>query len=202
VPARSRLSSAEFFDRLRALNSLDERRAFEQELGTEPAAILAADSSGFTRTTQRLGIVHFLGIMTLAYRELVPIIERAGGSVLSENADNIMAIFDEPRAAAAAAQEMQAALARRNDASPDVERFSMCIGIDYGPVLRLTDNAYGDHVNKAFKIGEDLARRGETLVTHAVAAVLDAGAATYIRTAHLGDEPVKLYRVGPEATDR
>jgi adenylate cyclase len=202
VPARRRLSSAEFFERLRTLNSLDERRKFEQELGTERAAILAADSSGFTRTTQRLGIVHFLGIMTLAYRELVPIIERCGGTVLSENADNIMSIFDDPRAAAIAAQEMQAALGRRNDAVPDVERFAMCIGIDYGPVLRLTDNAYGDHVNKAFKIGEDLARRGETLVTHAVAAVLDEGTATYIRTAHLGDEPVKLYRVGPEAKDR
>jgi class 3 adenylate cyclase len=202
VPEQSRLSSVAFFERLGALHSLDERRKFEQELGTEPAAILAADSSGFTRTTQRLGIVHFLGIMTLAYRELGPIIERGGGSVLSENADNIMAIFDDPRAAAAAAQEMQAALARRNDAVPDVERFSMCIGIDYGRVLRLSDNAYGDHVNKAFKIGEDLARRGETLVTHAVAAVLDEGSATYIRTAHLGDEEVKLYRVGPEATER
>ena len=30
----------------------------------------------------------------------------------------------------------------------------------------------------------------------------DEGAATYIRTAHLGDEEVKLYRVGPAAKDR
>jgi class 3 adenylate cyclase len=199
VPPK-RLSSAQFFDRLRGLRTLDERRAFERELGTEDAAILAADSSGFTRTTQRHGIVHFLGVMTLVYDELLPIITAGGGEVLSENADNILAIFRDPRDAATAAQAMHAALGRRNADLPAVERFWICIGIDYGPVLRLTDNAYGDHVNKAFKIGEDLARRGETLATREVVATLLDGTATYIRTAKLGDEQVKLYRVGPAAT--
>jgi len=199
VPAPRRLSSAEFFERLRGLRSLEERRSFERELGTENAAILAADSSGFTRTTQRHGIVHFLGVMTLAYTAVVPVIIKLGGTVLSENADNIMAIFDDPRAAADAAQRMHALLEARNEKASELERFWMCIGLDYGPVLRLTDNAYGDHVNKAFKIGEDLARRGETLATHAVAAVLPSGTATYIRTSKLGDEDVKLYRIGPAA---
>ena len=199
MPEPRRLTSAQFFERLRQLRSLEERRSFEQELGTEKAAILAADSSGFTRTTQRHGIVHFLGIMTLAYTELVPVIEQLGGTVLSENADNIMAIFDDPRAAADAAQRMHELLDSRNAQASELERFSMCIGLDYGPVLRLTDNAYGDHVNKAFKIGEDLARRGETLATHAVAATLPVGTATFIRNAKLGDEDVKLYRIGPEA---
>jgi class 3 adenylate cyclase len=184
------------------MRSLDERRAFERELGTEKAAILAADSSGFTRTTQRHGIVHFLGVMTIAYDELIPIIERCGGEVLSHNADNILAIFGDPRAAADSAQAMHDALNRRNASVSEVERFGMCIGLDYGPVLRLTDNAYGDHVNKAFKIGEDLARRGETLATHAVAATLPAGTATFIRNAKLGDEDVKLYRIGPPAARR
>lgn len=199
VSAPRRLTSVEFFDRLRALHSLDERRAFEHDLGTENAAILAADSSGFTRTTQRHGVVHFLGVMTLAYDRLTPIIKEAGGEVMSENADNILAIFNDPRAAAEAAERMHATLNRRNAEVSEVERFAMSIGIDYGPVLRLTDNAYGDHVNKAFKIGEDLARRGETLATHAVAATLPVATATFIRTTKLGDEDVKLYRIGPAA---
>ncbi len=202
MPPPRRLTSAEFFERLRGLRSLEERRTFEHELGTENAAILAADSSGFTRTTQRHGIVHFLGVMTIAYDELIPLIEGSGGEVLSHNADNILAIFDDPVAASDAAQAMHAALNRRNAGLSDVERFGMCIGLDYGPVLRLTDNAYGNHVNKAFKIGEDLARRGETLATHAVAATLPAGAATFIRNAKLGDEDVKLYRIGPAAARR
>ncbi|HJQ38465.1 MAG TPA: hypothetical protein VKB93_15105 [Thermoanaerobaculia bacterium] len=54
-------------------------------------------------------------------------------------------------------------------------------------------------MKKAFKIGEDLARRGETLATHAIAASLPVGTATFTRNAKLGDEDVKLYRIGPAA---
>jgi len=190
-----RISSREFFDRLRSLRSLDERREYERELDTEPTAILAADSSGFTRTTQRHGIVQFLGLMTLAYAELIPIIKRHGGTVLSENPDNILATFDDPSDAARAASDMHAALERRNAPLPETERFSVCIGIDYGPVLRLTDNAYGDHVNRAFKIGEDIADPGETLVTEAVASALSKEGVTYIGTKQLGDAEVRLYKL-------
>ena len=46
-------------------------------------------------------------------------------------------------------------------------------GIGYGDMLDLDDDMFGLEVNLASKIGEDLARPGEALLTPSAAAALD-----------------------------
>ena len=47
----------------------------------------------------------------------------------------------------------------------------LCVGIGYGRVLRIGDrDVFGQEVNAASKLGEDLATAGEILVTEAVRA--------------------------------
>jgi len=51
------------------------------------------------------------------------------------------------------------------------------IGIDYGDLLLIGDEDYfGDPVNTASKLGEDLAGKGETLVTRRALERCDQGA--------------------------
>jgi class 3 adenylate cyclase len=191
------MSSAAFFDRLRSERPRAPE-AFDRELQekhTRELSILMADSSGFTRLTKEYGILAFLSAMRRAYDLIVPLIE-ARGVVLSQNADNVLAVFARPEDAVVSAAEMHRALAARNAGLHPGDHFHVCIGIDHGPVIRLTDNVYGDHVNIAAKVGEDLAGLGEILVTAAVHERLDPKFQRgYSRSADLGGVPIEIYRV-------
>ncbi len=73
------------------------------------------------------------------------------------------------------AREAVQAAVRINKALPADGAVS--IGIDFGRFLMIPgEDCYGDPVNVAYKLGEDLARPGEILVTASVRARLDAGA--------------------------
>ena len=53
------------------------------------------------------------------------------------------------------------------------ERFTVAMGIDYGRFLLVDDcDCYGDPVNVACKLGEDVAESGEVLLTAAARACL------------------------------
>lgn len=135
--------------------------------------ILVSDQSGYTRLTRARGIIHFL---SLHYRLLdfsVPIITGSGGVALKTEADNILAVFVEPPAAIEAAIKMNEAAATYNKTvEPDFQIFH-CIGVSCGEVLRTDFDVFGDPVNVAYKLGEDVARRAEILIcdkTHEVVA--------------------------------
>ena len=50
----------------------------------------------------------------------------------------------------------------------DAEKVLLCVGIGYGEVLRVGDtDIYGAEVNAACKLGEDIARAHEILITGA-----------------------------------
>jgi adenylate cyclase len=195
---RARLSSRQFFDLLRKRNRRTARRidAEIERSGLTELTVLAADSSGFTRKTNRYGILPFLAAMTRSYDRLIPLIARHGGITLTNNADNILAVFDDPTAAAKAAIAMHRLLARSNEGLDDAEQFNICIGIHHGPLVRLRDNVYGATVNIAAKIGEDLAGRDEILITRAVKDQLAAGFdVRYDRSAEVGGERIELFRI-------
>lgn len=52
------------------------------------------------------------------------------------------------------------------------ERIAVCVGLGYGPVLRVGGDVWGAEVNAASKLGEDLAQGGEILVTAGLRAAL------------------------------
>ncbi len=144
-----------------------------QKYGRE-LVVLALDMSGFSLLTQRHGIVHYLAMVRRMQRVVAPVITDNGGAVVKFEADNCFAVFGEPLHAVRAAQAIHAALAAQDH--PDMIRVS--IGIDSGKVL-VVDNldVFGNAVNRASKLGEDIAEAGETLVTVETYALLpkDAG---------------------------
>lgn len=191
APARRR-----FFELLRERpargDAFDERIAkrYEREL-----TILAADSSGFSKKTFEHGIVRFLANLVRSYDRIIPIIEKHGGVVTTQNADNILAVFEDTAAAVRGAGAVHAWLARRNRRLPAADRFELCIGIHHGKVIRLSDDVYGAAVNVCAKIGEDVAARNETLVTDEVVARAPAFRYGRAGTAVIGGQRIRLHRV-------
>jgi adenylate cyclase len=150
----------------------EERARVEAEIwkrfGVE-RAILALDMSQFSLSVRRAGILPYLGLIRRMQALTGPIVERHGGAVVKYTADNMIATFARVGEAAAAAIEINRAISQGG------ERFSVSMGVDFGRFLLIDDSdCYGDPVNVACKLGEDVADSGEVLLTAAARAELDA----------------------------
>ena len=157
----------------------ESRTAFDEAVwasrGRE-GAILVTDLSGFTKQTKRHGILHFLQVFRRCEVTCMPILDRFGGVLMKQEADDLIGFFEEPLGALQAAIAMQEATLALNAHLPEDDQVHMCIGVESGPLIKLDDDAYGDPVNVAFKLGEDVADRGEVLIgPNAYRAALDAG---------------------------
>jgi class 3 adenylate cyclase len=129
-------------------------------------AILVIDMSGFSRTTVRYGIIHFLAMIHRMHAIVKPIISECGGTVVKEEADNIFAVFPDVKSAVEVAIDSLKQTAAVNTTLPPEMDIYLCIGIGYGEVLMLEgEDMYGSEFNLAAKLGEDLAERGEILLT-------------------------------------
>lgn len=192
------MTSEEFFDLLRRRtpeNASEIDRAIEDR-GVQEMTILASDSSGFSRKTHEYGILQFLAVMTRCYDELIPLIEERGGACLTHNADNILAVFKRPEDAVSAAVAMHRRLRRHNAGKAEREKFNICIGIHCGKAVRLKDNVFGDRVNVAAKLGEDIAGRDEIIVSAEVAGrVQGRFECVYSKSVEIGGRGIELYRV-------
>ena len=131
-------------------------------------AILVVDTCGFTRMVREAGIVQFLARLERLKRLICPSVEQFGGLLLHPEADNIFAFFPDPAAAVACADAILRDLRAANEALPAADEVDISIGIGYGDVLVIgSEDLYGDEMNLACKLGEDLARRDEVLLTPA-----------------------------------
>jgi adenylate cyclase len=148
---------------------LNVRKSIEDELWQEYGeehAVFVLDMSGFSLLTRKYGIVHYLSMVKRMQLTTEPIIESFGGRVIKYEADNCFALFPTPLSAINAAVAMQHAFHASNMlTSDDLDIYISC-GIDYGRIL-VVDNkdCFGDAVNRASKLGEDVASAGEVLVT-------------------------------------
>lgn len=135
------------------------------EFGTN-GTVLVMDMSGFSRLTQKYGIVHYLSMVLRMQLTSQPIIESLGGRVVKFEADNCFAMFNSVLPAVQAAIRLNTAFEAINRFTEDVFDIRVAIGIDYGDVLLTGGPDYfGDVVNYASKLGEDVAEPGEILVT-------------------------------------
>jgi class 3 adenylate cyclase len=148
--------------------SLAERQDGEiwGEVGVE-RALLVMDLSGFTRLTRSRGILHFLTVYRRAIRIVEPAIANARGRIVKREADNVIATFGDVGDAVDAALAIVAESAAIDAHLAEDERVYPCLGIGFGRILELTDDVFGDEVNLAFKLGEDIAKRNEILLTDA-----------------------------------
>ncbi|MBI2789006.1 MAG: adenylate/guanylate cyclase domain-containing protein [Elusimicrobia bacterium] len=195
---RPRPTAEQLFERLRGrtqANADTMDREIEDECVQE-TTVMMCDSSGFTRRTHEYGILHFLAVMTEVYDLVEPIVEKHGGDVISRGADNLLATFDDPVKGVDAAIKMQRLLEKFNEGKKDRDQFQLCMGFHSGKILRVADGIFGDKVNIAAKIGEDLAAADEILVTGDVAKRLPKRIKrAYSRSVDLGGKTFELHRV-------
>ncbi len=157
---------------LQERNEYPERKAeIDQEISAafeREYAILVLDLSGFSRLTIRHGVIHFLAMIHRMTTIATPLVTLHEGKVVKQEADNLYAIFADVPAAIAAAIDILKAFAAVNTGLPEEHDLHAGIGIGYGKTLIVgEDDLYGSEMNLACKLGEDLARRDEILLTTA-----------------------------------
>jgi len=129
-------------------------------------AVLVLDMCGFSRLTMRYGITHFLAMIRRLQTIVRPVIAQGGGHVVKTEADNVFATFDDVPEALATARAIQRSLDTANAFLPEDWDLHAAIGIGYGPILLIGDaDLFGSEMNIASKLGEDVAARGEILLS-------------------------------------
>jgi len=156
-------------------------------------AVLIVDMSGFSRITQRYGIVHYLSMITRMQLTAGPVIHSHGGSVVKFEADNCFARFDEPLEAIRACIALHIAFDAMNLLTDDDHDVRVACGIDYGKILMPhAEDYFGDCVNRASKLGEDLAEAGDILVTSAAFERLPSSAGIVLAPATFRVSGIKI----------
>jgi adenylate cyclase len=141
------------------------KKAVWDRFGTHGATFIS-DMANFSSTSRSLGICHFLKLIYRARKLIAPIIEANNGQTLKCDADNCYAYFADASDAISASFDINAELFSLNQKHEVQEHIYLSVGIDYGELLLVGDeDFFGDPVNTASKLGEDLAVKGETLVT-------------------------------------
>ena len=154
------------FSELRDMADMETARAaIWDRFGTE-GAVFISDMASFSSTSRKIGVCHFLKLIYRARQIVAPLIAANNGILLKCDADNCYAFFRNTDDAIRASFDVNNALFQHNDEFGLAEQIYLSVGIDYGRVLLIDErDFFGDPVNTASKLGEDLAIKAETLVT-------------------------------------
>ncbi|MBI2363276.1 MAG: adenylate/guanylate cyclase domain-containing protein [Elusimicrobia bacterium] len=160
-------------------------------------AVMFTDLSGFSRNVAHFGIIQFLQTIVESQRLFTPVLEEHDGFLLKTEGDSMLVIFRNPERALDCALAMQRTAAAYNEGRDPAEKVLLCVGLGYGRVLRIADeDVYGSEVNAASKLGEDMARAGEVLVTEAMRKALKKrGGLRFVKTAKAPSGAKAAYRV-------
>ena len=140
-------------------------KALEETFAQE-RAVMVLDMSGFSRTTQKDGIVPFLLMIHQMKLVVRPALAANRGALVKEEADNLFCLFETVADAIAASRAITQRLAVVNLLLPERKRLYVSIGIGYGKILNVENqDLFGDEVNVASKLGEDVAGMGHVLLT-------------------------------------
>ena len=133
----------------------------------ETVAVLTLDSTGFTRVSQSHGIVHFLSCLMELRNICVPLLEKNNCKRFHFAADNIFAAFNTVDDAIKAAESIHRGVYESRLQLTSSERYRISAGIGYGKLLysETLEGYFGDEMNCACKLGEDVASGDETLIT-------------------------------------
>jgi len=184
MPFRSRITNSASEDRLETLllerlKSGSNKPEIDQriwDLFGEKWAVMVTDLAGFSKGSEKWGIVHFLQTILESHRLLIPLIDEHDGILVKTEADSLLVIFRNPEKALHCAVAMQKMLAIYNQSTPLEEQVNLCVGLGYGDILRIGDSDVFDvEVNAASKLGEDMAKAEEILVTAGLVNAISSG---------------------------
>lgn len=155
----------------------ERRRAIETEITstfTKRQAVIFTDMSGFSKITRDRGIVHFLGLIHRMKSLCLPHVKRHGGHLVKTIGDDLVLTFPSATEAVRAATKMRIACQNDAEGHGSGEQIRLAMGVGYGDMLDLDgSDIYGDEVNRASKLGEDIAEPDEILLTRAAADALE-----------------------------
>lgn len=138
------------------------------EVFGEDWAVMFTDLTGFSRQTDKFGIIHFLQVIFEQRQLLLPIVDAHAGFLVKNEADSLLLLFRSAKTAYQCAVDMQITAQKASARRVDEEKILLCIGIGYGTILRIGEHdAWGAEVNAASKLGEDTATTDEILITGA-----------------------------------
>lgn len=194
-------SLKELLVRYGSAEDADERKAIEKETWDRfgiTEAVCVFDMQGFSRITQERGIVHYLTMIRRMQMIVNPLIARYSGNVVKYEADNCFARFPNVKDAMDAALGIRWAI-REDHAHSDIEKeLVVSCGIDHGPFLLVDDHDFfGNVVNRASKLGEDLACGGEILVTREAVETMPSRKGYFLEETEysISEIELKAYRV-------
>ena len=141
------------------------RQRIWNDYGTEGVAFIS-DMASFSSTSRKIGVCHFLKLIHRARKIVAPVIESNSGILLKFDADNCFAFFKNTDDAIKACFDIHAAIFASNAEFDIAEQIYLSVGLDYGRLLLVGETEFfGDPVNTASKLGEDLAGHSEVLIT-------------------------------------
>lgn len=154
----------------------DEDNDVWDRFGAEVAP-LVIDSVGFTRTTRSRGIVHFLTQLAQARSHTERVLLELDPISFSFHADNCFAFFDHANAAVVAAIQIRKAISTAAIPLGPEEYFGVSMGVGYGRLLKAggEDGYFGDEMNVASKLGEDLGSRDDIFLSSGAYSALTIG---------------------------
>ena len=157
--------------------------------GSREVSIMFADLQGFTTFAERTSPGEVAKMLNGYFATLVPLLERAGGTIHQIIGDAVMVIWnqrgdrtDHAAAATRAALDFQAAATRLADEHPGWPRFRVGVnsgevlaGVVGGPTGHRKHGVVGDTVNLAARL-EAQAEAGQVVVGSGTASALPPGA--------------------------
>ena len=148
-------------------------------------AVLALDMSGFSLTVRREGIIAYLAKIRIMQHITQPLVTHYQGEIIKYEADNLLAVFDDCQLA------LEAAIAIRDHCLN--QQLPVSIGLDYGRILLIPEqDCYGDTVNIAHKLGEDVAQANEILISDAIKQQLQPSATLQFNTQYISISGVEF----------
>jgi class 3 adenylate cyclase len=146
------------------------RRSIESKIWRNfgiKGAVFILDMAEFSLKTKTHGIVYYLSLIKKMQQTVEPILRNRSGQLVKFEADNVFAFFNTSEDALQAGIDIKVAIDAVNKKNPEGLEIFISIGIDYGEFLFLEDDHdfFGDPVNIASKLGEDIAEKGDILMT-------------------------------------
>ena len=136
-------------------------------------SVLFADLRGSTSMYEKLGNADATAVVTQSVALLARIVETHGGTVVKTLGDGLMAIFETPAPAVAAAVDLHESLDRISAPGGGIRSIPLRlqVGLAHGEIIEMSGDVFGDAVNVAARL-LDHAGDNETLVTAVVLAGL------------------------------
>ncbi|MGA7277888.1 MAG: adenylate/guanylate cyclase domain-containing protein [Desulfocapsaceae bacterium] len=128
------------------------------------AAILAADVVGYSRLMHMDEVGTLVAVKSCEAEIMEPAVKQYNGRIFKRMGDGLLAEFASAIDAARCALDMQLAISKRDNESPEIQQITYRIGINLGDIIIEGEDLFGDGVNIAARL-EGLARPGGVCIS-------------------------------------